>query len=71
MDQNIKRKTSEEMKDLKEVSIDHIQSMMKKETDSQKTHLENINFLVNDSLKNMRQTLKEYEKSCQRSELKI
>ncbi len=54
VDQNIKKKTEDEMKEIKQSSIDHIKKIIATESSNHKTNLENLSSLVNSSLKNMR-----------------
>lgn len=54
VDQNIKKKTEEEMKEIRQSSIEHIKNIIATESNNQKINLENLSSLVNSSLKNMR-----------------
>jgi hypothetical protein len=54
VDQNIKRRTEDEMKEIRQSSIEHIKNIIATESNNQKTNLENLSSLVNSSLKNMR-----------------
>ncbi len=54
VDQNIKRRTEDEMKEIRQSSIEHIKNIIATESSNQKINLENLSSLVNNSLKNMR-----------------